>query len=257
MLIGDLVHVLAELIGLRSVDFDRRPDDSPLAITHEPYVVRKSRTDGERDLVRLAKDVPEEGAWYFLSDTQEWYHVSEDAGACVGENGLELYTKERFSMIGVRRRFSAPGRLLIQYHTHPVVESVAEELSARLEQDNVSGRLDVDLLCKTFVGVNNGLPSALDVDSAIFSKYWLQKYMHTVMGIGSASGITTCTAAPLRWWDRKKTVKDYESARELLFGYLTIVSQNDVGVAIADGCDMVNRALRGRVQLSFTHADEL
>jgi len=112
----DLVVDVAEHYGLKELnsDYKRLPRNTPLYINCEPYVVKRSQEDGERDLVALANEVPHEGSWFFTPVDSHWYHITESHEETQSPDG-----KFRFSDISRKGFFKVRGEELIHYHIHP------------------------------------------------------------------------------------------------------------------------------------------
>ena len=54
----------------------KESEQDTLHLSDEPYYMKRSSADGEKDLVQLANsDIREEGCWLFSHDRSEWYNL--------------------------------------------------------------------------------------------------------------------------------------------------------------------------------------
>ncbi len=90
----EIFRKMAQYFGW--MQYEKLAENTPLSITCTPYVVRKSRQKGEKDLINLARSENIIGLWNFVLADSKWYHVSLEASLFEIENRLcSFEVKER------------------------------------------------------------------------------------------------------------------------------------------------------------------
>lgn len=133
------------------------PRGGRLSVSDAQYQTRRAQSEGEQDLVRLARTTPDEGVWFFADGV--WYSIR--AGGWL-EGGVVALT--------------APlpaheyGTQATHYHTHPFfVEqcsqaSYFERLVAMVEPGTMPG-IALPVFAGHLAAYHSAVPSAQDLDT--------------------------------------------------------------------------------------------
>ncbi|MBI4016756.1 MAG: hypothetical protein HY363_03620 [Candidatus Aenigmarchaeota archaeon] len=212
--------------------YEQLVENAPLSITCTPYVVRKSRQEGEKDLINLARSENIIGLWNFVPADSKWYHVSLEASLFEVENSLcSFEVKERSDEKLYKKD-------VIEYCTQP--KKICESLQTLLNQ------CDADTIANTYLC----FPTQWVIDHLAFS---MQKHplINVFAGVASPSGITHIELTDTSL----ATLEDYKDFSRALLGSCKTLQKFN-GLPIQDVIntlfDVFNGAFQGKIRLRFS-----
>ncbi len=244
----------------RNPEYPQLAKNTPLYINCKPYSVKRSVKDGERDLVRLAHEVPYEGSWFYTPKDSTWYHVSRGHEEEFGERGLF-----RFSSIQGCNNLTIPGNEIIHYHTHPKRAGEHMTTYAWTELERKMEGIEVDTV-KKFLTASMYLYSAFpSVPDVRLYQEWSQLFKEQgpiiFQGrVASPIGITSVEIFD----NSDNAILVYEQVhRELVSrmaeGKHVRYEEHDgkptITVALEDMFDHVTAEMQGKLRLTFRQAD--
>jgi len=143
---------------------DLSRDRKSLFLSTEPYFIKRSREDGEKDLEELVDTEENEGCWLFDTKRERWYNLVEEHST-TKENGeiVEL------SCQNISLEATGEMQLMVgncsHYHTHP--KRIGETFKRQIKQ--IESTLDKPLSVRKersidcAVAINISLPSIDDI----------------------------------------------------------------------------------------------
>lgn len=129
-----------------------------LEVTRIPLFLRKSQSDGEKDLFEIARTNLFEANWLFSPVNQVWYNV-----------GIPYYESTRpMSISGLPKNLSRYGKEFFLYHTHPKASELASIENIRKESPSITD-LDKEVIAfgERFYGIAASIPSIDDLAAQI------------------------------------------------------------------------------------------
>ncbi|MBI1970005.1 hypothetical protein HYS48_04895 [Candidatus Woesearchaeota archaeon] len=259
------ISILAYCISrsrLVKVLYTELPPHTPLSITYDPYKVRKTKEEGERDLIRLAREIPTEGSWLYSPADSYWYHIS------YGHREETVDGSERFASLQWGQNFAIFGQILFEYHTHPRVAgkyirgSILELILQDLRDDKWDEEAARPLARKAIdiaLASINVAPSVEDIQTYIrqqrrFDKIQLQWCIASPVGITRVDILdpTLNTVAAY-----KNMLEAEDAALAKLVGkHITMTEEGNFAIRYQQLFDSVNELLRGRMQFHFSPAKD-
>lgn len=118
--------------NIGKVVFDSLPENSSLIVNTKSYRIKKSQKQGESELVRLSREVPSEGVWFYDSSKSIWYNILKSSRKKLYKDGFFHFESE------IRHvKFNQLGSRLVHYHTHPLesAKCLFPLMEERFEED--------------------------------------------------------------------------------------------------------------------------
>ncbi len=240
----------------RNPEYPPLAKNTPLYINCKPYSVKRSVKDGERDLVRLAHEVPHEGSWFYTPKDSTWYHVSKGHEEEFGERGLF-----RFSSIQGCRNLTMPGTEIAHYHTHPKRAGEHMATYAWTELERKMEGIDADTVKKFLTAsmyLHSTFPSDTDVEMyLLWSQSFKEQGQLSFQGkVASPIGITTVQLVD----ESEEVIKEYQRVHGKLISkmvdgryvrYEEHKGKPTIAIALEDMFDDVNAEMQGKLRLTF------
>lgn len=243
----------------RNPEYPRLPRDTPLFINCNPYSIKRTRKDGEKDLVKLAHEVPYEGSWFYTPKDSYWYHVSERHEEEFGDEG-----KYQFSSIQRKGSFNLPSKEIVHYHTHPkrANDHMTDFLMNRFKEEKQKCGEDL---------VNKFLDAGMYLYSVFPSVEDIKTYTKLTQDFMNQSGVSFYgrVASPIgitnvNILDQNESVEKYEEIKKGLFNMISegnyvqfkkIEDQSTISISAEDLFDDFNKRLEGKLKLDFELID--
>ena len=138
-----------------------------LVLSKKPYVINKTRQQGEEDLFLLAKTETYEGAWLFCHDTHEWFNLTTGYFKKITSKEIVFGVKQNLIDI------SNIGDRFTHYHIHTRKAMEAYKKMTKKDFYNnpsnkviFSSELEIDLGISDYISRFISMPSPLDMTSA-------------------------------------------------------------------------------------------
>ncbi len=229
--------------------FERLPDDTPLYLSNEPYMVKRANKIGEQDIYQIMASATEEGVWMF-SQIGYWFNLRRNYQSQIKDGDL---LTSHTALTGSLLNWSLIGHTLTHYHTHNLAlikATFTEILKHKLDTPQNGYRSDWLDLARNLANVHSCLPSPEDINSALLDHSQMPKgkIEHKIF---HPFGITTIDLACSRQLSDEfinTLVTFYRN-----FFYDTFkVDKGDLHQAITTAIATINQEMRSWLHLTLT-----
>jgi hypothetical protein len=227
-----------------------------LHLSNSPYMIKKDKEQGEKELTDLVNSANREGAWVYSHDDSYWYNIGYSTFRT-------KQTEERGSSLGVMTYsmdFSQLGNQVTHYHIHPFC--MEREISDSLILGGRSQGIDekdgkrwngLNEFARTLAAVRASFPMNKDVET----------YLDTLRDnpncqidfkVVSSHGITTVNIDPT-----KDTLSNILQRYQIAFKNIILdravelYSDKDPNSAIDTAVNTLNQQMNGLLTLSMEY----